>query len=119
MGRQSSRRFDYEKLGNGLPDPASSTSRGPTLKLLFQTYLGGIPFLVSSTASERKMDIWQAVLSKFETAIDEPQRMKKWVLSKICQNWKNRKSKLKKTYYDPFHTTRERLQHCPNSVDPI
>ncbi|KAJ8636247.1 hypothetical protein MRB53_010514 [Persea americana] len=43
--------------------------------------------------------------SKIEIATDEPQRVKKWVLSNICQNWKNYKSKLKKTYYDPFHTT--------------
>ncbi|XXG73252.1 hypothetical protein AAC387_Pa07g2203 [Persea americana] len=61
----------------------------------------------------------ESLKSKFETATDEPQRMKKWVLSKICQNWKNWKSMLKKTYYDPFHTTRERLQHRPNSIDLV
>ncbi|KAJ8638608.1 hypothetical protein MRB53_012875 [Persea americana] len=68
---------------------------------------------------ERKMDMWRAILSKFEIATYEQPRVKKWVFDKICQFWKNWKSKLKKTHYDPFHTTRERLQYCPNRVDPI
>ncbi|KAJ8647907.1 hypothetical protein MRB53_000930 [Persea americana] len=68
---------------------------------------------------ERKMDMWRAVLSKFEIATDEQPRVKKWVFDKICQFWKNWKSKLKKTHYDPFHTTRERLQYRPDRVDPV
>ncbi|KAJ8644227.1 hypothetical protein MRB53_005975 [Persea americana] len=49
------------------------------------------------------------LLSKFEIATEEQPRVKKWVFDKICQFWKNWKSKLKKTHYDPFHTTRKRL----------
>ena len=45
--------------------------------------------------------------------------VKKWVFDKICQFWKNWKSKLKKTHYDLFHTTRERLQYRPDRVDPV
>ncbi|XXG73091.1 hypothetical protein AAC387_Pa07g2068 [Persea americana] len=60
---------------------------------------------------------WQQ--SKFEIATDEQPRVKKWVFDKICQFWKNWKSKLKKTHYDPFHTTRERLQYRPDRVDPV
>ncbi|XXG73683.1 hypothetical protein AAC387_Pa07g2558 [Persea americana] len=58
-------------------------------------------------------------VSKFEIATDEQPRVKKWVFDKICQFWKNWKSKLKKTHYDPFHTTRERLQYRPDRVDPV
>ncbi|XXG47816.1 hypothetical protein AAC387_Pa02g2393 [Persea americana] len=68
---------------------------------------------------ERKMDMWRAILSKFEIATDEQPRVKKWVFDKICQFWKNWKSKLKKTHYDPFHTTREQLQYRPDRVDPV
>ncbi|XXG59135.1 hypothetical protein AAC387_Pa04g1270 [Persea americana] len=67
--------------------------------------------------AERKTDMWQG--SKFEFPTDKQQRVKKWVFSKIYQNWKNWKSKLKKKHYDLFHTTRERLQYRPNRVDPI
>ena len=45
--------------------------------------------------------------------------MKKWVFDKICQFWKNWKSKLKKTHYDTFHTTQERLQYRPDRVDQV
>ncbi|KAJ8625113.1 hypothetical protein MRB53_033643 [Persea americana] len=33
----------------------------------------------------RKMDMWRAILSKFEIATYEQPRVKKWVFDKICQ----------------------------------
>lgn len=66
--------------------------------------------------AERTMDMWQAIQARFDLGNDE--KSKRWVYFAISRSWRNWKASLKKKYYRPYHTIRERLQHCPARVNP-
>ncbi|XXG75034.1 hypothetical protein AAC387_Pa07g3625 [Persea americana] len=66
--------------------------------------------------AERKMDMLQAIQAKFD--LGNNANTKRWVYLGISTSWRNWKAELKKKYYNPYHTIRERLEHCPTRVNP-
>ncbi|XXG51664.1 hypothetical protein AAC387_Pa03g0185 [Persea americana] len=66
--------------------------------------------------AKRKTDMLQAIQAKFD--LGNNANTKRWVYLGISTSWRNWKAELKKKYYNPYHTIRERLQHCPARVNP-
>ncbi|XXG82268.1 hypothetical protein AAC387_Pa10g0253 [Persea americana] len=65
--------------------------------------------------AQRKTDMLQAIQAKFD--LGNNANTKRWVCLGISTSWRSWKTELKKKYYKPYHTIRERLQHCPARVN--